>query len=116
MNSSSNYDPTAALVSLFFSFLILIGFQIAMGYLSKNIQTKKGYQDSGFWIGFFLGLIGIVYSAGLPDLFLRNKIESLENLYKKIQYSRQKEQKVEVQQKLQEQPKVEEQPKTEDKE
>lgn len=40
MNSSSNYDPTAALASIFFSFFILIGFQIAMGYLSKNIQTK----------------------------------------------------------------------------
>ena len=100
MNSSSNYDPTAAVISLFFSFLILVGFQIAMGYLSKNIQTKKGYQDSGFWIGFFLGLIGIAYSAGLPDLILRNNID---NLYKKLQLAKPKEQKAE-------------QPKTEDKE
>ena len=97
MNSSSNYDPTAAMVSIFFSILMLIGLQIVMGYLSKNIQTKKGYQDSGFWIGFFLGLLGIAYSAGLPDLILRNK---LENLYKKLQLAKPKGPKVEEQQKL----------------
>ncbi len=36
------------------------------GGLSKDLQTQKGY-DGGFVIGFLLGIIGLIYSAGLPD-------------------------------------------------
>lgn len=38
---------------------------IICGFLSRDLQIKKGY-DSGFWIGFVLGIFGLIYSAGLP--------------------------------------------------
>ena len=40
---------------------------IICGFLSLDLQVKKGY-DGGFWIGFLLGIIGLIYSAGLPDV------------------------------------------------
>ena len=32
-----------------------------------DLQHRKGY-TGGFWIGFLLGIIGLIYSAGLPDV------------------------------------------------
>ncbi len=32
-----------------------------------DLQHKKGY-NGGFWIGFLFGIIGLIYSAGLPDI------------------------------------------------
>lgn len=84
-SSGSYYDPSAAAGVLLFSGLVLIGFQLAMGYISKNIQEKKGYKDSGFWIGFFLGLIGIAYSAGLPDLRLRDQNGAIYRMLQSIE-------------------------------
>ena len=42
-----------------------LGLWIICGFLSRDLQIKKGY-DSGFWIGFILGIFGLIYSAGLP--------------------------------------------------
>ena len=36
------------------------------GGLSKSLHGEKGY-EGGFGIGFFLGVIGLIYAAGLPD-------------------------------------------------
>jgi len=38
---------------------------IICGALSASLHDKKGY-GGGFWWGFFLGIIGLIYSAGLP--------------------------------------------------
>ena len=39
------------------------------GYLSKHLHTLKGYSpQSGFWIGYLFGLMGLIYAAGLPNL------------------------------------------------
>ena len=44
---------------------VVIG--IILGLLSDDLQTKKGYdKNPGFILGFFLGIIGLIYSAGLP--------------------------------------------------
>ena len=40
---------------------------IICGFLSFDLQDKKGY-EGGFLIGFLLGIIGLIYSAGLPDI------------------------------------------------
>ena len=40
---------------------------IICGFLSFDLQYKKGY-EGGFLIGFLLGVIGLIYSAGLPDI------------------------------------------------
>ncbi len=47
--------------------IIVVFFATISGGLSKDLQQKKGY-DGGFWIGFLLGIFGLIYSAGLPDI------------------------------------------------
>ena len=50
--------------------VISIVFWLICGFLSMNLHSKKGY-SGGFLIGFLLGLIGLIYCAGLPDLIKR---------------------------------------------
>lgn len=50
--------------------VVLILFWIISGFLSMDLHNKKGY-GGGFLIGFLLGFVGLIYSAGLPDV--RNK-------------------------------------------
>ena len=37
------------------------------GFMSEDLHRRKGY-EGGFWLGFLLGIAGLVYSAGLPDM------------------------------------------------
>ena len=37
------------------------------GFMSEDLHRRKGY-EGGFWLGFLLGIAGLVYSAGLPDI------------------------------------------------
>ena len=50
--------------------VIFIVFWIISGFLSMDLHSRKGY-SGGFGVGFLLGYIGLIYSAGLPDV--RNK-------------------------------------------
>ncbi len=47
------------------------------GVLSSRLSDMKGY-SGGFLIGFLLGIIGLIYTAGLPDMKLR-KVHVNEN-------------------------------------
>ena len=56
---------------------------IISGFLSLELLNKKGY-ESGFWIGFVFGILGLIYTAGLPDIskkriVKKNKKQILEN-------------------------------------
>ena len=44
----------------------MITMGIIFGILSQKLHRKKGY-EGGFAIGFFFGIIALIYSAGLPD-------------------------------------------------
>ncbi len=62
-------------------FVAMIG--LALGYnIAKNFQKiaeDKGYSDSGrfFWWTFFVFPAGAAMVIALPDLKLRNKIETI---------------------------------------
>ena len=45
--------------------LTIIG-NVISGILYCGLHHEKGY-DGGFWIGFLLGIIGLIFAAGLPD-------------------------------------------------
>ena len=40
---------------------------VIIGFLTLNLHSLKGY-DGGFLVGLFLGIIGLLYSVGLPDV------------------------------------------------
>ena len=54
---------TGAIVVIIIAGLIS---SIITGLLSKSLHGKKGL-DGGFWIGFLLGTLGVIYAAGLPS-------------------------------------------------
>lgn len=45
------------------------------GFMSEDLHRRKGY-EGGFWVGFLLGLIGLIYSVGLPDLRAKKVIRN----------------------------------------
>ena len=59
------------------------------GVINMSLRSRKGYQG-GFWLGFFFGILALIYSAGLPDYYanrtnvaLRREVEELyDDLYK----------------------------------
>ena len=65
-NSSSNITTTL-IVTILLTYIII---GVICGILSQKLHDNKGY-PGGFWIGFFLSIVGLIYSAGLPDLVSR---------------------------------------------
>ena len=51
---------------IFLALIIYIAISAIPGYLSKKLHEQKGY-IGGFWVGFFFGIMGLIYAAGLPD-------------------------------------------------
>ena len=57
---------------------ICIVIWIICGFLSMDLQQKKGY-NGGFWIGFLLGIMGLIYCAGLPDTSKKKIVKNNKN-------------------------------------
>lgn len=55
--------------------VIVVIVWFACGFLSEDLHRRKGY-EGGFWVGFLLGLIGLIYSVGLPDLRAKKVIRN----------------------------------------
>ena len=53
-------------MGLYIGIGIFVILWIISGFLSLDLHKMKGY-DGGFFLGFLLGIIGLIYSAGLPD-------------------------------------------------
>ena len=61
-----------------FAFLIFVNIKLSRGLVKA--ANDKGYCDDDvfiFYICFFLGALGYMYVAALPDLKLREKIEAI---------------------------------------
>jgi len=56
--------------------LVLLITPIIMGILCKKLAKHKGYTGY-FWTGFFLGVIGLIYVVGLPDLNLKKDMRAV---------------------------------------
>jgi len=49
-------------------FILHLALSCLIGYFTHKIATDKGYYSAGyFWLGFFLGMIGIIIAACLTD-------------------------------------------------
>ena len=80
-------NPGYLLASLFPLLLLLLIPHIIIGCLCKKLSYQKGYSGH-FWTGFFLGILGLLYVIGLPDIALRECIKaSCEKLDGKNQYT-----------------------------
>jgi len=55
----------AAIAGVLVAYLLfLIGLTVACGFWAKSIMIGKGRSgSSGFWLGFFLGLVGVLIAA-----------------------------------------------------
>lgn len=47
-------------------YVILLIFWGVCGFLTLDLHRQKGY-EGGFFVGFLFGILGLIYSAGLPD-------------------------------------------------
>lgn len=47
-------------------FFVLLVQAVIFGFLCQSLCEKKGH-EGGFWIGFFFGILGLLYVVGLPD-------------------------------------------------
>ncbi len=60
---------------------LLLGGNIATAFLTKKLFSIKGY-NGGFFLGLFLGIIGLIYAVGLPmqtnEYLTNNKKENIE--------------------------------------
>ena len=63
---------------------ILVGLAVgvACAFGSKSIMEGKGYTDTTlyFWLGFFLGIIGIIIAACKPDLNAVSGIQPVKSI------------------------------------
>lgn len=62
------------LLPLLFIFLAQL---LIFGTMCRKLAQRKGYEGY-FWTGAFLGIAGLVYVAGLPDLLLREKCAGMD--------------------------------------
>ncbi len=67
-------------IGLIIGIVAFIFYWIICACLTMELYSKNGY-DGGFWIGFLLGIIGLIYSAGLPDIS-KNEKEKFKDLTK----------------------------------
>jgi uncharacterized membrane protein YeaQ/YmgE (transglycosylase-associated protein family)/membrane protease subunit (stomatin/prohibitin family) len=60
------YTDSSGIIAISLVIYLVVGCLI--GYFAQRIAKDKGYYSGGyFWLGFFLGLIGIVIAACLSD-------------------------------------------------
>ena len=68
MYSTDYYE---SLMIIYFVAFIIVGLIVGFicGKVSESIAAQKGYDNTGtyFWLGFFLGVIGVVIAACLSD-------------------------------------------------
>lgn len=67
-----------------FLFLIFVNIKLSRGMVKA--ANDKGYCDDDvfiFYICFFLGALGYMYVAALPDLKLREKLETADDFREK---------------------------------
>ncbi len=51
--------------------------EVLLGLLAQGIAERKGHPKGWFWAGFFLSVIGVIWTAGLPDEKLRKQIKQM---------------------------------------
>jgi len=56
--------PSAGSVGLGCVCGLLVG--LAFGFVGKSLGASKGLGTAGFWLGFFLGVIGLIIVAIMP--------------------------------------------------
>ncbi len=72
------------MTGLIIGVVVCIFYWIICACLTMELYRKKGY-DGGFWVGFFLGIIGLIYSAGLPDISKKENENDQKIIEKKIE-------------------------------
>ncbi len=51
--------------------------EVLLGLLAQGIAERKGHPKGWFWAGFFLSIIGVIWTTGLPDEKLRKQIKQM---------------------------------------
>ena len=73
MNASSS---DAIILVIVLTLAVALAFPILFGVLCRKLAGRKGY-DGYFWTGFFLGMVGLLYVIGLPDMNIRKDIRAI---------------------------------------
>ena len=53
-------------VNIIVAVIVLLIMPFVYGSLYQILREEKGY-NGGFWLGFFFGIVALIYAAGLPD-------------------------------------------------
>ena len=66
------------MIIILISILFMAVYIVVCGVSAYYLLLEKGYKDKG-WIGYVLGVIGVIYCAGLPDLKTRQMLKYIKN-------------------------------------
>ena len=73
--NTAGQNMTYLLMSLLPLLLVLLIPHMICGCLCGKLSRQKGYSGH-FWTGFFLGILGLLYVIGLPDIGLKEYIKA----------------------------------------
>ena len=76
MESALMAAAISGIAAIMVLILVLLITAIIMGVLCRKLARHKGYTGY-FWMGFFLGMIGLIYVVGLPDLNARKDMRAM---------------------------------------
>ena len=58
--------------------IIMVASVCISGYLTTLLLSDKGYKDY-YWIGYVFGIVGLIWSIGMPDLKKRKLLNDIKN-------------------------------------
>ena len=75
--ATNSFMPSTGAIAAVIAVLavLLLIDRIATGFICRKLLHQKGHHGH-FWMGFFLGKLGLIYAISVPDLVMRRYVKN----------------------------------------